>query len=217
MIKALSFEKILPDEKKVQNIVVFLHGYGANGNDLLGIGHHWKEQLPNTLFISPNAPFKTEWSQESFQWFDLTSIAPEKIGEGIFKAGPYLNKFVDEVINFYSVSSEKIIFVGFSQGTMMALNHLCKREKPCAGIIGYSGLLYENEDFDNQIKSKFPINLFHGMDDEVINYNFSIKAFEKLKSLGFDIEHKLQKNLGHGIDEDGLNYGLKFIKKIFSI
>ena len=80
MIKALSFEKILPEEKQIENIVIFLHGYGANGNDLLGIGHHWKAQLPNTLFISPNAPFKTEWSQESFQWFDLTSIAPEKIG-----------------------------------------------------------------------------------------------------------------------------------------
>ena len=113
MIKALSFEKILPEEKQIENIVIFLHGYGANGNDLLGIGHHWKAQLPNTLFISPNAPFKTEWSQESFQWFDLTSIAPEKIGEGIYKAGPYLNKFVDEVISFYSVPCEKIILLDF--------------------------------------------------------------------------------------------------------
>ena len=78
-------------------------------------------------------------------------------------------------------------------------------------IVPSSTRLFEN------IKSKFPINLFHGMADELINYNFSIKAFEKLKSLGFDVEYKLQKNLGHGIDEDGLNYGLKFIKKIFSI
>ena len=217
MIKTLSFEKLLPQDEKIENIVIFLHGYGANGNDLLGIGHHWQNQLPETLFISPNAPFKTELNQESFQWFDLTSIAPDKIGEGIFKAGPYLNDFIDEVINFYSIPSEKILFVGFSQGTMMALNHLCKREKPCAGIIGYSGLLFENEDFDKQIKSKFPISLFHGMNDEVINFEFSIKAFEKLKSLGFEIDHKLQKNLGHGIDEDGLKYGLKFIKKIFNI
>ena len=86
MGEILNGPKILPENNnKVKNAVVFLHGYGANGNDLINIGYQWKENFKNTVFISPNAPFKCEWGGESYQWFDLTSTAPEKIGQGLKK------------------------------------------------------------------------------------------------------------------------------------
>ena len=114
---------------KVENIIIFLHGYGANGNDLISIGDLWKNKLKSTLFLSPNAPFNCEWGGDAYQWFDLTSIAPEKVGEGLNRAGPYLNDYIDHISDFYKIKNEKIFFVGFSQGTMMALHHLCKRKK----------------------------------------------------------------------------------------
>ena len=217
MIKSLTYKKLNPNSEIIENIVIFLHGYGANSDDLLNIGQMWKTDLPNTLFVSPNAPFRCAWGGESYQWFDLTSIAPEKIGEGLETAGPYLNKFIEEISEDFKINTDKILIVGFSQGTMMALHHLCKRDNDCAGIMGYSGLLFENNNFDNEIKSKFPIRLFHGLDDEVINSDFTSKAYAKFKSLGFEIDYTLQKNLGHGIDENGLNYGIKFIKKVFNL
>jgi len=206
-----------PKSGKIENIIIFLHGYGANGNDLIEIGKSWFQYIPNTLFVSPNAPFNCQWSQDAFQWFDLTSIAPEKIGQGIKIAGPFLNDFIDQNIETYKIDENKIFYVGFSQGAMMALHHICKRKKKCAGILAYSGMLFENKDFDKEVISTFPIRLYHGIDDEVISSDFSAKANEKLKSLGFDINYHLQKNLGHGIDNFGLDYGLKFIKKIFNI
>mgnify|MGYP001350514828 CR=1 FL=1 len=204
-------------DKNSDNIVIFLHGYGANGNDLIEIGKHWQQHLPKTLFASPNAPFNCEWGGNAYQWFDLTSIAPEKIGEGLQKAGPYLNKYIDHISDFYQIKNDKIFFVGFSQGTMMALHHLCKRQKRCAGLMGYSGLLFENQNFDNQVLSKFPITLYHGKQDDVINYDFTLKAYTKLKSLGFKVNYDLNEFLGHGIDENGLKIGLDFIKKTFYV
>ena len=169
------------------------------------------------IFLSPNAPFECPWGGESFQWFELTSIAPEKIGEGLKLAGPFLNNYIDDVCKDYSLPNDKIFFVGFSQGTMMALYHLCKRKTDCGGLVGFSGLLFEDENFDNNILSKFPITLYHGKNDEVINYEFTLKAYEKLRSLGFEIDYNLSDLLGHGIDEKGISIGESFIKKFFYI
>ena len=210
-------DSIIKSGDTFKNAVIFLHGYGANSNDLIGIANLWIESLPNTIFLSPNAPFECDFSPNAYQWFELTSISPDSIGDGLKKAGPYLNDYIDHVSNTFKVKEKNIFFVGFSQGTMMALYHLCKRENRCAGLLGYSGLLFENENFKSEIKSKFPIKLYHGKKDELINYQNSIEASKKLKKFGFDIDYSLSDDLGHGIDDKGIQLGLNFIKKIFNV
>jgi len=210
-------DSIIKSGDTYKNAVIFLHGYGANSNDLIGIANLWIESLPNTIFLSPNAPFECDFSPNAYQWFELTSISPDSIGDGLKKAGPYLNDYIDHVSNTFKVKEKNIFFVGFSQGTMMALYHLCKRENRCAGLLGYSGLLFENENFKSEIKSKFPIKLYHGKKDELINYQNSIEASKKLKKFGFDIDYSLSDDLGHGIDDKGIQLGLNFIKKTFNV
>ena len=210
-------DSIIKSGDTYKNAVIFLHGYGANSNDLIGIANLWIESLPNTIFLSPNAPFECDFSPNAYQWFELTSISPDSIGDGLKKAGPYLNDYINHVSNTYKVKEKNIFFVGFSQGTMMALYHLCKRENRCAGLLGYSGLLFENENFKSEIKSKFPIKLYHGKKDELINYQNSIEASKKLKKFGFDIDYSLSDELGHGIDDKGIQIGLNFIKKTFNV
>ena len=210
-------DSIIKSGDTFKNAVIFLHGYGANSNDLIGIANLWIESLPNTIFLSPNAPFECDFSSNAYQWFELASISPDSIGDGLKKAGPYLNDYINHVSNTYKVKEKNIFFVGFSQGTMMALYHLCKRENRCAGLLGYSGLLFENENFKSEIKSKFPIKLYHGKKDELINYQNSIEASKKLKKFGFDIDYSLSDDLGHGIDDKGIQLGLNFIKKTFNV
>ena len=210
-------DSIIKSGDTYKNAVIFLHGYGANSNDLIGIANLWIESLPNTIFLSPNAPFECDFSPNAYQWFELTSISPDSIGDGLKKAGPYLNDYIDHVSKTFKVEEKNIFFVGFSQGTMMALYHLCKRENRCAGLLGYSGLLFENENFKSEIKSKFPIKLYHGKKDELINYQNSIEASKKLKKFGFDIDYNLSDDLGHSIDDKGIQLGLNFIKKTFNV
>ena len=123
-MKNFNGQILLPEENKVKNAIVFLHGYGANSEDLINIGLEWKKNLPFTAFISPNAPFKCEWGDKAYQWFDLTSISPEKIGEGLKKAGPYLINLIEDVKKEFSLVESQIAFFGFSQGAMMGLYHL---------------------------------------------------------------------------------------------
>ncbi len=208
---------LLPEENKVKNATVFLHGYGANAEDLINIGEEWKKELPYTAFISPNAPFNCEWGENAYQWFDLTSIAPEKIGEGLKKAGPYLTALIEDIKKEYSLVDSQIAFFGFSQGAMMGLYHLCKRKKSCAGLLAYSGLLFEDKEFENEVSSKFPIRIFHGKDDEVIHYGNSLNSYKTLKKMGFSVDYHIQENLGHGIDRFGLEFGNNFLKKILKV
>ena len=210
-------DSIIKSGDTFKNAVIFLHGYGANSNDLIGIANLWIESLPNTIFLSPNAPFECDFSPNAYQWFELTSISPDSIGDGLKKAGPYLNDYINHVSNTYKVKEKNIFFVGFSQGTMMGLYHLCKRKNQCAGLLGYSGLLFENENFKSEIKSRFPIKLYHGKKDELINYQNSVEASKKLKDMGFEIDFNLSEELGHGIDDEGIKMGLDFIKKTFNI
>lgn len=209
---------IYPKESSnAKNAIIFLHGYGANGKDLISIGNVWSEKLKETIFVSPNAPFKCEWGEEAYQWFDLTSIAPEKIGEGLEKAGPFLNNLIEEVKSQFSLNDNQIFFFGFSQGAMMGLYHLCKRKNNCAGLLAYSGLLYENSDFQKKITSQFPIKLYHGKNDEVIDAKYTEESYEKFKKFGFKIEYYIQDGLGHGIDSYGLDLGFKFIQNLIKV
>ena len=108
MFKNLNGPIIFPEEKnKIKSALVFLHGYGANGDDLMNIAYAWKKKLKNTVFISPNAPFTCDWAGNAFQWFELTSVAPEKIGEGLEKAGPFLHRFIEELKKKFSLNDEK--------------------------------------------------------------------------------------------------------------
>ena len=78
-MKTLMDKFLLPEENKVKNAIVFLHGYGANSEDLINIGLEWKKESAIHSFISPNAPFKCEWGENAYQWFDLTSISLKKL------------------------------------------------------------------------------------------------------------------------------------------
>ena len=208
---------MLPDENKVKNIVLFLHGYGANGNDLISLSSFWKDLAADTAFYSPNAPFKCDFGPDSFQWFELMNRDEKEMKQGLKKAGPILNKYIDELLLKHKISEKKLIIVGFSQGTIMALYHMCKRKNSCGGILGYSGMLFDDENYKKSIQSKYPVFLYHGKNDNVISYESSIFAESKLKEYGFDVTCKIQDQLDHGIDENGLIEGKKFLDKILGI
>lgn len=214
-MKTLSGPYLKPKSDKIENIILFLHGYGANGEDLISLSSNWINFLPNTIFYSPNAPFVCNEVPNGFKWFELMQRSKDEVKDGLIKAGPYLNNFIDEILDSNNLEMKNLIVIGFSQGTMLSLHHLNKRNEACAGLIGYSGLLFENKEFVKEIKSRFPILLYHGLDDEIINYESSQSASENLKKYGFTVDCIIQKNLGHGIDIRGIEEGEKFIKKIF--
>lgn len=197
---------------EVKHVVVFLHGYGANGQDLLGLGHSWAPILPNTLFISPDAPFPCEAGGGGFQWFSLADYTPETMEKGAATAYPILKNFMNEIRKEYRV--DKISLVGFSQGTMMSLYYGLRHGEDINGILGYSGALMGATLKVLDAQKGLPVQLVHGDMDEVVPMQATEMAYNQLKELGCAVEKMIVPNLGHGIDGSGLQKGGEFLVEI---
>src|SRR5688572_13535411 len=120
-----------------KQLVVFLHGYGADGNDLIGLGREWARVLPHAAFVSPHAPEPCGMAPMGRQWFNLTFRDPGEMVRGVTHAAPALNAFLDAEIKKHDLGSRALALVGFSQGTMLALGAGLARNPPLAAIVGY--------------------------------------------------------------------------------
>ena len=162
---------------RAKQLVVFLHGYGADGNDLIGLGRHWAGLLPDAAFVSPHAPEPCAMNPfGGRQWFALTFRDPSERWRGVQKAGPVLNAFLDAELAAHGLGDDALALVGFSQGTMMALHVGLRRARPPAGIVGYSGMLAGVEHLPGQISARPPVLLIHGDADEVIPVEAMVQA-----------------------------------------
>jgi phospholipase/carboxylesterase len=199
-----------------RQLVVFLHGYGADGNDLIGLGREWARVLPHTAFVSPHAPEPCGMAPMGRQWFNLTFRDPGEMVRGVTHAAPALNAFLDAEIKKHDLGSRALALVGFSQGTMLALGAGLARNPPLAAIVGYSGALASVEALPKDPVTAPAILLVHGDMDEVIPLDAMLIAREQLAQAGIAVEWHVAQGIGHGIDAEGLRLGGAFLKQAFA-
>ena len=199
-----------------KQLVVFIHGYGADGNDLMSLGQHWRSLLPNAAFVSPHAPEPCAGNPfGGRQWFGLTMADPQERWRGVQNAGPTLNAYLDEQLAKYGLGDDALALVGFSQGTMMALHIGLRRPKPMAAIVGFSGMLVEPSRLKADVRSRPPVLLVHGDRDDVIPFAAMQQARTALAEAGVPVETHASPGLTHGIDGEGLDIGGRFLVKAF--
>jgi phospholipase/carboxylesterase len=201
-----------------KQLVVFLHGYGADGNDLIDLGQYWQSLLPDAEFISPHAPEPCAMSPMGRQWFPLTMRDPHERWIGVNHAEASLQKFLDEQLNQRNLTNTQLALVGFSQGTMMALHVGLRRKTAPAAIIGFSGLLVlpNTSTMDTNALVKPPVLLIHGDQDEVIPMSALAMSQEALLKYGIPCQTHLSQGVGHGIDNQGLQLAGSFLAKHFA-
>ena len=211
----MNFKQLDPKSNITKSIIVFLHGYGANGADLLSIGNVLADHLPDTLFIAPDAPTKCQMSPSGFQWFPIPEMDGSSISEAVKELDricTFTNGWIDEIIAKENVSSKDVFLFGFSQGTMLSLYLGPQREQTFGGVIGFSGRLINIENFKLRIASRPPVLLVHGDEDAVVSPSYLQEAFKELKALNFEVRKHLSVGVGHGIAPDGLTEALKFLQ-----
>ena len=218
MAAELDGPRLAPRSGAAQQLVVFLHGYGADGNDLIDIGRAWQQYLPQAAFVSPHAPEPCGQAPTGRQWFPLTFRDENERWIGVNKAAPVLDRFLDSELARQKLPPSALMLVGFSQGTMMALHVGLRRAAPPAAIVGYSGLLVVPADGDAQsfaagIKSRPPVLLVHGDRDDLIPPQALFQAAQGLAALGVPVEWHLSPGTGHGIDAEGLRHGGEFLAR----
>mgnify|MGYP001128907200 CR=1 FL=1 len=216
MTRALKAGRKKPLSGSTRSVVVFLHGYGANGADLLGLADPLSEHLPDTLFISPDAPENCAGAPMGFQWFPIPWIdgsSEEEAERGMRAAVDDLNAFLDGVLVDEDLLPEQMVLVGFSQGTMMSLHVAPRREDPVAGLVAFSGRLLSPEALEDDVVSKMPILLVHGDQDDVVPPQSLPEAAEALQKAGFkEVFAHVMKGTAHGISPDGLGVALAFMR-----
>ncbi|MGH6684987.1 MAG: alpha/beta hydrolase [Pseudolabrys sp.] len=221
MAGELDGPRLEPRSGKARQLVVFLHGYGADGNDLIEIGHAWAALLPDAAFVSPHAPRPCGQAPTGREWFPLTMRDPGERWTGVNAAAPVLNAFLDAELHRRQLPPAALALVGFSQGTMMALHVGLRRPVPPAAIVGYSGMLVVPDDIDSEkfavdIRSKPPVLLIHGDQDQLIPVQALFHAAQGLASLDIPAEWHISSGIGHGIDQEGLRQGGEFLARHFA-
>jgi phospholipase/carboxylesterase len=220
MAVELDGPRLNPRSGTARQLVIFLHGYGADGNDLIEIGRAWQPLLPQAAFVSPHAPEPCGQAPVGRQWFALTFRDPNERWVGANKAAPVLERFIEAELARHQLLPQALALVGFSQGTMMALHVGLRRAVPPAAIVGYSGLLVlppqGNPDaLAAEIKSRPPVLLVHGDQDELIPAQALFQSTQALADLGVPVEWHLSAGVGHGIDQEGLRHGGEFLARNF--
>lgn len=221
MAAELDGPRLNPRNGGARQLVVFLHGYGADGNDLIEIGRAWQQLLPQAAFVSPHAPEPCGQAPVGRQWFALTFRDPNERWTGVNEAAPLLERFLDAELARHKLPPSALALVGFSQGTMMALHVGLRRAVAPAAIVGYSGLLVERPDgngeaFAAEIKSRPPVLLVHGDRDDLIPPQALFQATQGLATIGVTAEWHISAGLGHGIDAEGLRHGGEFLARRLS-
>jgi phospholipase/carboxylesterase len=194
-----------------RQLVVLLHGYGSDGSDLIALGRHWQELLPDALFVSPNAHEACSENPQGYQWFALDLDRRESLVSGLPMARPVVVEFLKAIWAQTGLTAQDTILVGFSQGAMMALHVGTSLEEQLLGIIAFSGAFVEPEGFMNGNKARPPVCLVHGELDAVVDADLSRQAAEQLAGLGFEVSYHVSPGVGHGISPDGLAFASAFI------
>jgi len=222
MAAALDGPRLPPRSGKAKQLVVFLHGYGADGNDLIALGQEWQSLLPDAAFVSPHAPEPCAGAPMGRQWFELTFRDPDERWRGVNKAAPLLDAFLDAELARHGLPGEALALVGFSQGTMMSLHTGLRRAATPTAIVGYSGLYVTPEgeggpaQAQAEIRSRPPVLLVHGTEDDLIPAQALFLSAQLLAAAEVPVEWHLSAGIGHGIDGEGLRHGGMFLARAFA-
>ena len=192
-----------------KNLVFFLHGWGSDGNDLIQISYHWKNQLNNTTFLAPDGPEVCLGNPNGKQWFNILTEDKKESYRGLQNSFILLDKYIDFQLKHFNLSKDDFFLVGFSQGTMLSLFTSIRRK--CKGVVGYSGAFLDGELPKNIIKND--ILLIHGERDTVVPIARMEYAKKKLSDMSNNLKTKVYKELEHSINEKGLILGCDFVKK----
>ncbi|TRD21554.1 alpha/beta hydrolase [Palleronia caenipelagi] len=215
MVRVLDSKRRPSQSGKTGSVVVFLHGYGADGADLLGLADPLAPHLPDTVFLAPDAPERSVVNPMGYQWFPIPWIDgsdPAEAEAGMDRATEDLRAYLASVLEQEGITEKQLVLVGFSQGTMMMLHVALRAEKPCAALVGFSGRLLRPESLEDEITARPPVLLIHGDQDDVVPPQSLPAAAEALQAAGLDVYAHISKGTGHGIAPDGLSIALAFIR-----
>ena len=194
-------------------LVMLIHGYGSNGDDLISLAAMMQPSLPGAAFVAPNAPSRIPHMAAAHQWWPIETFSMAERAAGAAAAAPGLDDFITEELDKAELASDRLLLIGFSQGTMMALHVGLRRQDAVAGIVGISGMLVAPERLRQDIQSRPPVLLIHGTQDDVVPFRSMALASAALGDVGVPVETHVSPGVGHNVGPDGLTAAAVFARR----
>lgn len=205
-----------PQGPTATSLVVLLHGYGSNGDDLISLAPMLQSILPDAAFVAPDAPTPCPGTAGGFQWWPIQSFSMQERTTGAVAAAPTLDAFISDELGKHGLSEDRLLLIGFSQGTMMTLHVGVRRPTPVAGIIGFSGMLVAPDRLQSEVRSHPPILLIHVDADPVVPFRSLAEAKRALDAAGFSVEQHVSPDLGHNVDPAGIAAAMDFARRVLA-
>lgn len=216
MTRILKFGRKAARSGKARSLVMFVHGYGANGADLLGLAEVFAPHLPDTAFVAPDAPDRVAGAPSGLQWFAIPRFDGSSAAEaaaGLARSAEDLSAFIDQRLTYEGLGPQAVALVGFSQGAMMALHVAPRRPVAMAAVVAISGQLLMPEKLQAETLTRPPMLVMHGDQDDVVPFAAMAAAADGLAAAGFDTYGHVMQGMGHGISQDGLSTALAFLTR----
>ncbi|WP_128516925.1 alpha/beta hydrolase [Tabrizicola thermarum] len=217
MMRELRFGRKGVAQGRARSLIVFLHGYGADGADLLGLADVLAPHLKDAAFVAPDAPERCIGGGFGYQWFPipwLDGSSQAAAEAGMAASVKDLNAFLDARLAEEGLTPDRLVLVGFSQGAMMSLHVAPRRDQAVAGVVAISGRLLRPEALAEEARVKPPVLLIHGDQDPVVPFDDMARAGDALVAAGFQTYGHVMQGTGHGIAPDGLGAALQFIRQV---
>lgn len=213
--------QILPAQgREIQSLVVLLHGFGSNGDDLISLASEWQPLMPNTAFYSPHACEPCDMGMGpmsgQYQWFSMTDRSEAHLNAGAQAAAKTLNNWLDTFMTHFGVDESRTALVGFSQGCMMSLQVAPRRAPSFSCVLGYSGALPNAQSLGTELRCRPPTFLIHGSDDDVVSVYAMHQAEAELNRQNIAVTSHICSGLGHSIDSVGVAIGGQFLQTMLS-
>ena len=209
----ISGPEIKSKTQTLSSIVILLHGYGADGENLISLAAELSKAFPDTHFFSPNGILPFENAPFGYQWFGLNDRSEQSMLKGLNNAAPYINQFIDYQLQKFNLSDENLALIGFSQGAMLALHTALRRTKKIGAVISFAGMLVAPQLLQTELKSKPPVSFIHGALDDVIPLPAMQMALAALEYAHIPVETIIEPMLGHSIGTVGLEFARKALKR----
>lgn len=216
MTRSLKFGRKAALSGQATSLVVFVHGYGANGADLLDLSDVLASHLPDTAFVAPDAADRVPGAPGGYQWFPIPRFdgsSDEVAAAGLARSAADLSGFIDQRLGYEGLGPAAVALVGFSQGAMMALEVAPRRGVAMAAVVAISGRLLVPERLLAETLVRPPVLVMHGDQDPVVEFAEMGLAADALVAAGFETFGHVMKGTGHGIAQDGLATALAFLKQ----
>ncbi len=203
-----------PDAADAEWLIVFLHGYGSSGADLMAFADYWQASMPTVAFAAPDGPARTK--DGGFQWIGKRPGTDPRLYDDAVAAQPVVDEFIDTELARLSLDATRLALVGFSQGTVMALHTGLRRGAAPAAILGYAGGLVGRDRLAADLASRPPVMLVNGDLDELAPVYSMHVAVKALTEAGVVAAGQAMPNLGHAVDADALILGARFLLSAFA-